>query len=301
MIKICNIDYLSQCVEMAYEQNNKPAYNCAFCSKSKESIYKDFEYIIRNPNSFMIGYFIDGILTGILGCLQNPDNNWVDCIGPFFKNEWNCEYVKNMFLFAKTTLSEAVRFNFYFNIKNENYRQAMGILSAERQDNEYILVLDKADYRPQRIKHQVVKYTNSYETELVKLHDDTFPDVYVTGKGIIADIGKTREVFCVLDESGSFVGYGVLKYADDTEHITAEIFAVKKEKRGKGYGWALLNAVVDSAFNKHNGNAIYLVVEKLNANARDLYYSCGFKLAVENEAWFLLTSKNPKTLNPAVH
>jgi len=90
-----------------------------------------------------------------------------------------------------------------------------------------------------------------------------------------------------LDGDGVFAGYGVLKYTSDIKHITAEIFAVKKEKRGKGYGWALLNAVVDSAFYKYNGNVVDLMVEKLNTNARDLYYSCGFKLSVENEAWFL--------------
>jgi len=94
----------------------------------------------------MVGYFINGILTGILGCFLNPSNNWVDCIGPFFKDEWNCDCAKNMFLFAKTTLSKAIRFNFYFNTKNENYHQIMTVLSAERLDNEYILLLDKADY-----------------------------------------------------------------------------------------------------------------------------------------------------------
>jgi len=272
---------------MAFERNNLSESNCAFCSKSKENIREDFEFIMDNPNCLLVGYFVDDILTGILGCFMNPDNNWVDCSGPFFKNEWDHGHAKNMFLYAKTTLSKAVRFNFYFNAKNENCHQLMEVLSAERQDNEYILVLDRTDYKPQHIKHHVVKYVNDYENQLIQLHDNTFHDVYVTGKDIVKAINKTREVFCVLDEDGSFAGYGVLKYADAKKHLTAEIFAVKEEKRGKGYGWALLNTVVDSAFSKHSGNVVDLVVDKLNTNARNLYYSCGFKLAVENEAFCL--------------
>jgi len=278
---------LPQCVELAFVKNNQPESNCAFCPKAKESIHEDFEFIINDSDCLMVGYFIDDALVGILGCFFNPDNKWVDCVGPFFSNEWNPVYAKNMFLFAKDSLDKAVRFNFYFNKKNENCYKLMSILSAEQQDNEYVLRLDKVDYKPQQINHRIVEYSDDFANELVMLHDTTFHDVYVTGKDIIASIGKTRKAFCALDEGGAFAGYGILKYADNTSHLTAEIFAVKKEKRGYGYGWALLNTVVDSAFNQHTGKIIDLIVDKLNTNARDLYFSCGFKLTVENMVFCL--------------
>lgn len=285
MVKICGMEYLPQCVDIAFERNHLPQSNCAYCPNSKEGIHADLEFIIHSVDCRMVGYFIDDTLTGILGCFMNPDNHWVDCVGPFFKNEWNPDHAKDLFSFAKATLSRAVRFNFYFNAKNDNCHQFMEVLSAERLDNEYILLLDKADYKPQQIKHRVVPYAKEYEAELIRLHDNTFPDVYVSGKDIVTN--KTREVFCVLDEYGVLAGYGVLKYAGDSRQVTAEIFAVKQEERGKGYGWALLNTVVDAAFRRHNADVIDLVVDKLNTNARELYYACGFKLAVENEAYCL--------------
>lgn len=285
MIRICDINYLTQCVEIAFERNNLPQSNCAYCPNLKENIRKDFEFIINDADCLMVGYFIDGKLTGFLGCFMNPENNWVDCVGPYFENGWNHTHAKDMFLFAKASLSKAARFNFYFHVMNQNCHRLMESLSAQRQDNEYILLLNKKDYKPQQINSRVERYSSNYEAELIRLHDNTFPDVYVTGKDIIASIGKTREAFCAFDERGAFAGYGVLKYDDDSGHLTAELFAVKKEKRGKGYGWALLNTVVDSAFNRHYGNIVDLVVDKLNANARELYYACGFKLAVENEAF----------------
>ena len=287
MIKPCDIENLSQCAEIAFYRNNLPESNCAYCPNSKESIFKDFEAIINNPDCRMIGFFSEDVLIGVLGCFFNPDNLWVDCIGPFFKNSWNHDHAKQMVLFSKAALGKAIRYNFYFNAANENCHQLMVALAAERQDNEYILLLDKADHKPQQIEHHIIRYKSEYEAELMALHDNTFPDVYLTGKDIIAAIDKTREVFCVLDEDGVFSGYGVLNYADHTKRLTAEVFAVNKEKRGNGYGWALLNAVVESAFSKHNGNAIDLVVDKLNTNARALYDSCGFKLLAENEVFCL--------------
>jgi len=287
MIKACDIEHLSQCAEIAFSRNNLPESHCAFCSNTKESILEDFESIISNPDCLMLGCFSGHALVGVLGCFFNPDNLWVDCIGPFFKDDWNHDIAKQMLLFAKTGLSKAMRFNFYFSAANENCHQLMVALSAERQDNEYILLLDRENYKPQQIEHHVIRYTKEYEAELMALHDSTFPDVYLTGKDIIAAIDKTREVFCVLDEAGGFSGYGALKFANHSSRLTAEVFAVKKEKRGKGYGWALLNAVVRSAFDEHNGDAIDLVVDKLNTNAKALYDACGFKLAAENEAFCL--------------
>ena len=285
MIGICDMSRLEQCVETAFERNSHPESNCAFCSSSRKSILQDFEFIISDPGCRMVGHFDNGALTGFLGCFFNPDNNWVDCIGPFFKSEWNHAHAADMFLFAEAELVKAVRFNFYFNAENKNCHRLMEALSAERNDNEYILTLDASDYEPLQPERRVVNYADNYGSELIHLHDTTFPDIYVTGKGITDSVGKTREVFCALDEHGTFAGYGVLKYADNTKYMAAEIFAIKKEKRGQGYGRALLNSVANSAFNNHNGSTVHLVVDKLNADAKSLYYSFGFKLKTENEAF----------------
>lgn len=90
-----------------------------------------------------------------------------------------------------------------------------------------------------------------------------------------------------MDENGEFVGYGVLKLTNNNEHFIAELLAVDEKKRGYGYGRALLNSVLDSAFNKHNEKTVELVVDKLNTHARNLYYSYGFKLITENVSYCL--------------
>jgi len=287
MTRECNADYLQQCTDIAFLRNNRPESNSSYCPKSRESIHDDFAYIINNPGSILLGYFDNDILTGVLGCFTNPDNNWVDCLGPFFKDEWSQRHAKEMFAYAKSKLVKAVRFNFYFDTRNKDLHQLMESLSARRNDNEYILLLKKADYVPQRVKHNIIEYNSNFENDIIKLKNDTWADSYITDKDLITSINKDRDIFCALDESGAFVGYGVLKRYNDGSRITAEMFAVKEIARGKGYGWALLNTVVDCAFNKYNADSVDLVVDRLNTHARDLYYSCGFKLDVENAAYCL--------------
>ena len=283
MISECTSDCLQECTEIAFLRNNRPESNSAYCPKSKESIYTDFAFIIDNPDSILLGYFDDDVLLGVLGCFVNPDNNWVDCSGPFFKNEWSQEVAKAMFSYAKSKLIKAVRFNFYFDARNKRLHQLMGSLSAERNDNEYILVLQKADYKPPQIEHNIISYNSDFKNAVIKLKNDTWSDSYITDGDLINS--KDRDIFCALDENSAFVGYGVLKRYDDSNRVTAEVFAVVEYARGKGYGWALLNTVVDCAFNKHNASVVDLVVDRLNTHARDLYYSCGFRLDVENSAY----------------
>jgi len=285
MTRECTSDYLQQCTNIAFLRNSNPESNSAYCPKSKESIYTDFAFILDSPDSILLGYFENDVLTGVLGCFVNPDNNWVDCSGPFFKGGWNQEHAKAMFAYAKSKLAKAVRFNFYFDTRNKNLHQLMESLSAERNDNEYVLQLAKTDYVPQLTAHNIVPYSSSFENDVIKLKNDTWTDSYITDKDLINSINKDRDIFCAINENGTFVGYGILKRYDDISHITAEVFAVKENARGKGYGWALLNTVIDCAFNKYSATTVDLVVDRLNTHARDLYYSCGFKLTVENVAY----------------
>ena len=286
MIKECSIELLTQCVDIAFTRNNLPESNCAYCYLSRGSIHKEFEFLITNPDCLMYGSFDNDTLIGIFGCFFNPDNKWVDCLGPFFKDEWNEKIAVDLFRAAKSTLTEAVRFNFYFDARNINCHNLMSEISAERGDNEFILLLKKSDYVPQELKVPVIMYEDKYKDDLIQLHELVSPDMYLSSDDILSSINKTRKVFCALDENGTFAGFGVLKH-DTEKHCTAELFTVKEEKRGKGFGWALLNAVVDSAFNNHNADVIDLVVDKLNTHARGLYFSCGFKLSVENESHFI--------------
>ncbi len=285
MIKLCDKIHLTQCIEIAFKKNSVPETNCAYCPNTELGIKEDIQHLMDDSNSCVIGLFDNDRLLGFLGCFHNPNNHWVDCIGPFFNINWNESYAKEMLTFAQNFLVTAKRFNFYYNIQNKDVHQLMLKLNAIQNDNEYILVLNENDYVAQQINQNIIEYDDLFKDELIALHDNTFKDVYITGNEIIE--AKNRKVFCALDGNNNFVGYGVLKFDMNYHHFTAEIFAVKENKRKKGYGWALLNKVVASAINEFNAKTIDLVVDKFNSNAKELYYLCGFKLKVENESFYV--------------
>jgi len=288
MIQKLNSGHLEKCVGIAFLRNNLPESNSAYCPKSRDSIQGEFDFLLGSVDHLAVGHFENGTINGICGFFFNPENNWADCVGMFFAEKWDESTALEMFAFAKEKLAVAVRFNFYFDARNKNLHDLMEKLGAVREDNEYVLLLEKADYVPRKLAHNIVPYHDGFENEIAHILAKTFPNSYVSAKELIKSVGKGREIFCALDEKGVFVGYGVLSlHESHPNQATAEIFAVYEEHRGKGYGWALLNAVVDCAISNHGAQKVNLVVDRLNKHAAELYYSCGFKLSVENSSYFV--------------
>ena len=287
MIKLCQKIHLNTCVDIAYSQNCISQHNCAYCASTKNSIFTDFENLLDNSMSLIVGYFnYDDELLGLFGFYFNHFNNWVDCIGPFFKINYDQTVTKNMFEFAQKTLIKANRFNFYFNIKNRNTHDLMLQLKSTKRDNEYILSINHKDYKPLHNSINIINFEDKYSNNIISLHEDSFKDIYVSGQNIVESSGKNRKIFCALNSKEEFVGYGILAFNITTNYLCAEIFAVKKEYQNMGYGRSLLNKVISHGFTNYNCDNISLVVDKLNTNAASLYYSCGFKLIVENESYF---------------
>ncbi|MCL2364474.1 MAG: GNAT family N-acetyltransferase [Defluviitaleaceae bacterium] len=290
MIRICSTNDLPQCVEIAFARNNEPQNNSAYCPKLRDGIHADFAFLLDNVGSVLLGDFDGDAPVGLMGCFFNPENGWVDCSGPFFVGAWDEARAQALFAHAQNTIAGATRFNFFFDTRNAGLHELMTTLRAHRNDNEYVLSLAQADYKPQPIKHTVVAFEDSYKDAVLLLKNDTWAEAYLTDSELIGSISNDRDIFCTLDEEGAFVGYGVLKRYADKQRMTAEVFAVAAHARGRGYGWALLNAVINAAFDKYDAQSVDLVVDKLNDHARKLYFSCGFKLNVENASYHITPS-----------
>ena len=285
MVRECGMGDLQACVEIAFVRNGVPESNSAYCPKTRDGIFADFEFLLNNPGSVLVGDFDGDVLVGLMGGFFNPENGWVDCSGPFFVGEWDEARAVALFDYARTWLTDVMRFNFYFDMRNVGSHGLMEALGARRNDNEYVLSLARADYIPQSIKHTVVIYEDGYKDAVLRLKNETWAEAYLTDGELIGSVGYDRDIFCALDDGGAFVGYGVLKRYTNSTRVTAEVFAVAEHARGRGYGWALLNAVVARAFDLYDAQTVDLVVDRLNEHARVLYFSCGFKLDVENASY----------------
>ncbi|MDL2294246.1 GNAT family N-acetyltransferase [Ruminococcaceae bacterium OttesenSCG-928-D13] len=273
-------------VSLACEKNSIPEQNCAYCSKQRDAIEKDFSLMRESPAHLLVGYWKKGTLACIMGFFFNSENGWVDCIGPFFREDWDIPDAKALFTYGKEHLKSATQYNFFFDCRNTGCARLMRELQASAQDNEYILRLCRDKYKAPRLAETVIPYSPVYRDEIIALHREAFGEIYLDAEALIASHDKGRKLFCARTERG-FAGYGALQYDENGDNLTAEVFAVKRELRGRGYGWALLNTVIQYAFAHFPGNQIHLVVDKLNERAQKLYCSCGFELVTENCAYRL--------------
>lgn len=280
MVRKCTADDLNQMIELAYKKNNEPTHYSAFCYKSHEQIEKDFHEGLNSKNNVYVGYFENDILKGMLCCFIDEEKNNADCCGPFVNGDFS-KISKEMLDYMKSLVTPSMNYKFFFGKSNIECASFMELINAENQGNEFQLILKRKNYKKAASSIQVNLLPTEYTNEFIKLHDSIFPGIYVSGKDIIKSRGFGREIYCVIENS-KLIGYSVLQTYDDPKKATAEVISVHENYRHKGYGRALLNKILEVALSNNSTETIHLIVDKVNKNAFDLYYSMGFELLVEN-------------------
>lgn len=284
MIKECKLEEIKSCVDLAFKLNSKSESSSAYCSKKYDSIYKDFEHMIKGEEHVVVGYYEADKLVGVMGFFVDVDKHTADCVGPFIDGDRFLDIAKDILDFAKTLLNESTRYNFYFDQRNTDCLELMKLLNANYNGNECSLKLERKNYIPKSIEVNIELITTENSIELIKLHDNIFPGTYVSGTDIINSLGGNRQAYCIL-EHDVMVGYGVLRLDEGSSNLCVEILAVDEQFRGKGYGKALLSNSLKQAFSNKSIESVYLIVDDPNTVAKNLYFSYGFELEVENQSY----------------
>jgi len=281
MLKKCDIKNLDSLTDMAYKLNNIPESNIAYCYKNYESIKQDFESVILSEHNLIIGDFNNNNLKGFISFYIDMDKFTVDVCGPFITEDFNDTFYK-LWKFKDAYISSEYSFNFFVNNKNENVINLLILLNAKNNGNEYVYQLDISDFN--EIKNSItVNLLNSNQySQFINLHNNMFPDIYVSGNDIINSLKTDRKVY-IYEIKDQIVGYCVVK--NNSKNTTIEILAVKEEFRGRQYGKELLNYTIKEE--SKNSNTFILVVEKKNDIAMKLYKKTGFKLMVENCSYLI--------------
>lgn len=281
MIRICTSNDIQQIVDLAFAKNNQPEHNSAFCYKEYNSIQQDLLKMMESKVNAVIGYFEEETLIGVIGICVDEEKHTADCCGPFVAVEDFASIAKLLFDYVKNYFKQNLKYNFFFDSRNRDYIAFMDVIHAENQGNECCLTLKRENYKRKSYGINIIPLPVEYVNDFMSLHNTIFPDVYVSGMDIINSIGQSRKVFCII-ENEILIGYSILKRAINNSRATAEIIAIDKKQRGKGYGKALLNELAKQAFCVENVEFLNLVVENININAMNLYCTFGFELVAEN-------------------
>lgn len=191
-----------------------------------------------------------------------------------------CKYAAKVFGAVRKKLAFGTKYTFYFPKQNEALFSFLEEIGAVRSVDEFGLLLRREDVRGLVPSFAVTELSPCDYEEFAKLHDEVFPDVYVSGKGVLKTLGTRRRVF-VLKESGVLTAYSVLENKSE-KRLCAEIVGVKDGFRHCGRGRTVLSRLIEEAFSDPGVRLVDLIVDCDNENALKLYFDLGFKVEFEN-------------------
>ncbi|NLY46070.1 MAG: GNAT family N-acetyltransferase, partial [Tissierella sp.] len=148
---------------------------------------------------------------------------------------------------------------------------------------EYRLIFKKNHIYNDRLNFNIGELPIDYYGKLKELHDEIFPNVYISGADIIENIGKKHFVYSII-ENKTLIAYSVLRLNGNMSG-TAEIIAVREEFRGRGYGKAIISYLIDKAVNLFKVSNVDLMVDGDNEKAIKLYLDLGFVIEHENRCY----------------
>lgn len=248
-----------------------------YCGKDRNEIAK---YMINDisdvkyTESFVLAHE-DKELVGVLGFDADFEDHSAEIWGPFIvPDKWNIAFD----LWHKMTdmlPDEIDSLEMFPNLKNKRARQLAEKLSFEKDSDETILVFERN--KSHELKSvSIEELTPEYYSDMVQLHDKTFPNTYYSGHEIIERLNDFRKVFIITNKDRLY-GYIYVEAEPEFGEASIEFFAVEKSQRGNGIGGQLLTGALKWLFTFKEMESITLCVNSANDKAINLYKKVGFQ------------------------
>lgn len=243
------------------------------CLEIAHTLREDMTDIPYN-NSFLTVYE-EGELIGVVGFDADLENNSAEVWGPFIKEDkWDIA----MSVWRKMIdllPNEINSINMFPNKENKKVLELVNELAFNRHSDQTILEFSRS--RVKELEDVVIQeLTKDYYSELVQLHDKSFPNTYYNGQQIIKRLNEERKVFIIVND-GQLCGYIYVEAEPTYGEASIEFFAVEESERGKGIGGKLLTVALKWLFTFESIDSITLCVNASNQNAINLYKKVGFQ------------------------
>ncbi|MFD2751076.1 GNAT family N-acetyltransferase [Virgibacillus siamensis] len=158
-----------------------------------------------------------------------------------------------------------------------NFATALGFSSVSEHA---ILTCTKRSlkgYLKKMSDDNVSRLSESHYNSFVKLHDQIFPDTYLSGKEMLEGLDEEATVFGVVN-NGNLLGYVYAEADPNFGEGSIEFFVVDALAQGKGVGSALLAKGLQWLFSFPSVNETTLCVRSDNLKAIHLYKKVGFQV-----------------------
>ena len=277
MPRSLNAEELERLTDFVFRIN--ASEGSAYCSNKRDIICEELAEHAKNGFLAVCGA-LPNALTGAAFCFYSEEHHMADFSILVAPEADYSETAGGLFAAIREKLPKETQCNFFFPKQNRRCAAFLEAQHAKREVNEYGLLLLRGHEKNLAASEGVAELIEEDSAEFAALHDAVFPEVYISGKEILAAIGRDRKVY-VLKKDGKLLAYGVLQRRSETRSA-AEIVGVREGYRHQGYGRRILNELIRRAFADEKTEKLDLIVDCDNENAMKLYFDLGFETEFEN-------------------
>ena len=280
MIKIQRHPKLADVAAFISRLNSNLEYHIGYCGKKMDEIFNTLEEDfgdIPARESFFIATESDKVV-GVCGFDADIERGKAEIWGPFVDHV-DALLVSNMLWESIITVIPSTIQNVSLFPENHNKTvvDLANRLSFQPISKETILTCSKLSFR-EITNDNVIPLISEHYSSLVKLHNQIFPNTYLTGNEMVEELSETSTAFGAVDEDSNLLGYLYAEAEPEFGEGSIEFFGVNPLFRNKGVGSSLLAKGLEWLFTFPSIEEVTLCVQSDNSKAIRLYKRLGFQI-----------------------
>lgn len=269
--------YLVELTEFVVKLNQQPNHHIGYFGTTNFEVNHALQRFFPSPEECIKLVLEENQIIGMLATDTDPDLERAWLYGPLINNiAWH-HLAQELFEAVDTVLPNAItELEIFADIRNIDVLKFAVRNEFELLSTQHVLQLEREKFNLTS-ELNVQKLTPEYYQQFEQLHDYIFPRTYFSGQEILAKLDEQNQVF-ILIENKELMGYvyGMLEL--DINEANLEFVSVVENKRGKGYGKTLVQAMAAWAFSYPSVEKVRLTVDAENKPAFSAYKKIGFTL-----------------------
>jgi GNAT superfamily N-acetyltransferase len=243
----CNINTVADYI---YKKQLDIASSCEICPKELFEIKKFINKIIVHLNDFIVVVFCSGLITGV-GCFLNePSDNYLECLGGFFDGESDyimaINYLRNNY--------KSYKIDFVYPVENKKIIKWLKNINAMFGKPQLCMEVVFNNFIPSINMKEIKELSLNYYKEYTGIHNDK--DRFWTSEKIIKALNIFKPFIAIYEDK--IIGYIDITYGKEIMEIYDLL--VIDEYRNYGFIEALVNEAVKNVLDSNNKIIVHIDV-----------------------------------------
>lgn len=270
----CN-DRFDELVHFVTRLNSEGVHHIGFFGEGEADIRASLaECLILPAEGFLMAYEGDR-LVGAFGVDADPEINRVWLFGPLVEHaDWHLVADQLYEAVLPRIPAELRDRDMFCDVQNVHIKEFAARHDYALLSENAVLTLAREKYTPSAKRtSQVIVFEDRFFDEFEKLHNELFPNTYLTARQIVEKRDNNHRLFLAIDDE-RLLGYHFCKVEPESGYV--DFIGTDASARGRGIGADLLASGIDWMFAAPTTKQIGLTVNADNTTARTLYEKFGF-------------------------